>query len=429
VQVACLHRQIPVQPAVDVSYLSRGGIQAALAWLRLAVSPPAGLVGADVAQAARRPSRALSPNVVEWMSEQSDIDGLERLARRLKARDADKVLGFSSDLETLRRLASSAPTADVLRAVRDEVGLDQAMEVLEIARRRLDRSAQTDDLDALVALAALHVEPDGFEDWLRQSLQHPGSVDGVALSTIHRVKGREWPHVVLHDVSAGLLPHRLAIDVEEERRVFHVGLTRGSSSVHVVAGTPPSPFLAELIEEWTPTRPPLPEPRSRTGPSQPTKTSGRAGSRPPAKQGRPLKEENEVAAEIGLEFEHGGHRLRVAALDDEGVVAIVGQARLRVPFGELVAVAGRLARLVPEPPSPEVVERTRLALRAWRSERASKEGKPPFLFLHDRTLEALARCMPSSMATLAQVNGIGPAKLESYGDELLAIVAAAREGA
>ncbi len=149
VQVALVHRHIPVQPAVDVSYLSRGGIQAALAWLRLAVSVPGGLVGSDVAQAARRPSRALSPNVVEWMSEQSDIDGLERLARRLKPRDADKILGFSSDLETVRRLASSATTADVLRAVRDEVGLDQAMEVLETARRRLDRSAQTDDLDVL----------------------------------------------------------------------------------------------------------------------------------------------------------------------------------------------------------------------------------------------------------------------------------------
>jgi hypothetical protein len=301
--------------------------------------------------------------------------------------------------------------------------------VLEHARRRLDRSAPTDDLDALVALAALHVEPDGFEDWLRRALQHPGSADGVVLSTIHRVKGREWPHVVLHEVSAGLLPHRLAVDVEEERRVFHVGLTRGSSSVHVVAGTPPSPFLAEMFEEWTPTRPPVREPRSGTGPTQLTNASGRAGGRQPAKPGRPRQEETEIAAQIGLEFEHGGHRHQVAALDDGGVVAIVGQARLRVRFGELVTVAGRLARLAPEPPSPEVVERTRLALREWRSERASKEGKPPFLFLHDRTLEEMARCMPSSMTTLAQVNGIGPAKLESYGDELLAIVASAREGA
>jgi len=77
-------------------------------------------------------------------------------------------------------------------------------------------------------------------------------------------------------------------------------------------------------------------------------------------------------------------------------------------------------------PSPEVAERLRVALRAWRSEHAAAAGKPAFVFLHDRTLEELARRVPSSLAALAKVNGIGPAKLESYGDELLALIAAAR---
>jgi DNA helicase II / ATP-dependent DNA helicase PcrA len=427
VQVALVHHQIPVRPAVDLSYLSRGGVQAALAWLRLAVSSPERLAGPDVAMAARRPARALSPKVVEWMSEQLSVAGLERLAGRLQARDGEKILGFVSDLQRVRHCASSGSTADVLRAVRDDVGLDRAMELLEGSRRRLDRSAQTDDLDALVALAALHREPKGFEDWLRQSLRHPGAVDGVMLSTIHRVKGREWPHVVLHEVSAGLFPHRLAVDVEEERRVFHVGLTRGSSSVHVAAGIPPSPFLAELIEEWTPTRPQLREPRSRPDPSPRRPDSG-SSSRPQGTNPRsPVTAEPEVRADVGLEFEHGGHLHRVMAVDDEGVVAVVGRARLRLSFGELVTVGGRLSRLVPEPPPPDVVERARQALRAWRSERAAAEGKPPFVFLHDRTLDALASGLPSSMAALAKVKGIGPAKLESYGDELLALIAAVRD--
>ncbi len=428
VQVALVNHQIPVRPAVDASYLSRGGVQAALAWLRLAVSSPEQLAGPDVALAARRPSRALSPKVIEWMSEQLGVAGLERLAGRLRARDPDKILGFVSDLKAVRRRAASGTTAAVLRAVRDDVGLEQAMELLESSRRRLDRSAQTDDLDALVALAALHPEPRGFEEWLCQSLCHPGSVDGVVLSTIHRVKGREWPHVVLHEVSAGLLPHRLAVDVEEERRVFHVGLTRGCSSVHIVAGIAPSPFLAELVEEWRPTRPLPREPLSRSESPRPRRESGRT-SRPNAtKPGHLPKEEPEVLAEVGLEFEHGGYRQRITATDDEGVVAVVGRARLRLPYGELVTVAGRLSRLMPEPPPPQVVERTRQALRAWRSERAAAEGKPAFVFLHDRTLEALASCVPASMAALAKVNGIGPAKLESYGDELLALIAAARDG-
>jgi DNA helicase-2/ATP-dependent DNA helicase PcrA len=428
VQVALVHRQIPVRPAVDLSYLSRGGVQAALAWLRLAVSSPEQLSGPDVVLAARRPSRALSPKVVEWMSEQLGVAGLERLAGRLQARDSEKILGFVSDLQRVGRCASSGATVTVLRAVRDDVGLDRAMELLESSRRRLDRSAQTDDLDALVALAALHPEPEGFEDWLRRSLGHPGSADGVVLSTIHRVKGREWPHVVLHEVSAGLLPHRLAVDVEEERRVFHVGLTRGSSSVHVVAGNPPSPFLAELVEEWSPGRPQVREPQSHSGPSLPRRESGRTSRPSPTKSGQLAKAEPEAIAQVGLEFEAGGHLHRIMAADDEGVVAVIGRARLRVPYGELVTVAGRLSRLAPEPAPPEVVERARQSLRAWRSERAAAEGKPPFVFLHDRTIEALATRAPSTMAALAKVNGIGPAKLESYGDELLALITVARDG-
>jgi superfamily II DNA helicase RecQ len=43
-------------------------------------------------------------------------------------------------------------------------------------------------------------------------------------------------------------------------------------------------------------------------------------------------------------------------------------------------------------------------------------------------LEALASEAPSTMAALAKVSGIGPGKLESYGDELLALIAAARRG-
>jgi DNA helicase-2/ATP-dependent DNA helicase PcrA len=387
VQVGLVHRRVPVRAAVDASYLSRGAVQAALAWLRLAVSSPEHLAGTDVALAARRPSRALSPKVVEWMGEQSGVGRLERLAGRLSARDADKITGFVSDLKMLHRRAVAGTTAAVLRAVRDDIGLDRAMELLEGSRRRLDRSAQTDDLDALVALAALHPEPEGFEDWLSRSLRHPGTVDGVVLSTVHRVKGREWPHVVLHEVSAGLLPHRLAVDIEEERRVFHVGLTRGSTSVYVVGGEVPSPFLAELTEEWTESSRPVRPTPSRTAPAL-----------------------SQTAPALA----------RAEALSS------VPARRQVVPARDGPSRSVRAARGEPVP--PEVVERARQALRAWRSQRASAEHKPPYIYLHDRTLEALASEAPSTMAALAKVSGIGPGKLESYGDELLALIAAARQG-
>jgi hypothetical protein len=70
----------------------------------------------------------------------------------------------------------------------------------------------------------------------------------VTLSTIHRVKGREWDVVVLVGLRAGLIPHRLCDDVEEERRVLHVALTRARQHLVLVTDPQrPSPFLPELL--------------------------------------------------------------------------------------------------------------------------------------------------------------------------------------
>ncbi|HEY5514848.1 MAG TPA: ATP-dependent DNA helicase UvrD2 [Pengzhenrongella sp.] len=63
-------------------------------------------------------------------------------------------------------------------------------------------------------------------------------------------------------------------------------------------------------------------------------------------------------------------------------------------------------------------------LRDWRAEVATETDKPAYTVLVDLTLAAIAETRPASMAELAQVKGIGPAKLDKYGPALLALVAA-----
>jgi DNA helicase-2/ATP-dependent DNA helicase PcrA len=60
------------------------------------------------------------------------------------------------------------------------------------------------------------------------------------------------------------------------------------------------------------------------------------------------------------------------------------------------------------------------ALKAWRLERARKDEVPAFVVFHDTTLEEIARRRPKELWELAKVSGVGPTKLERYGDELLA---------
>jgi ATP-dependent DNA helicase RecQ len=63
-------------------------------------------------------------------------------------------------------------------------------------------------------------------------------------------------------------------------------------------------------------------------------------------------------------------------------------------------------------------------LRAWRLERARADEVPAFVVLHDATLRELATAKPASELDLAAVKGFGPAKLERYADDVLAVIAA-----
>ena len=67
------------------------------------------------------------------------------------------------------------------------------------------------------------------------------------------------------------------------------------------------------------------------------------------------------------------------------------------------------------------------ALREWRRLEAARRSVPAFVVLHDRTLAALAAARPSTLDALSEIPGIGPAKLEAYGKDLLALFGA--EGA
>jgi ATP-dependent DNA helicase RecQ len=63
------------------------------------------------------------------------------------------------------------------------------------------------------------------------------------------------------------------------------------------------------------------------------------------------------------------------------------------------------------------------ALRSWRLDKAREQGVPAYVILHDRTLRLIATIRPEDEESLAGVSGLGAAKLEHYGEELLDIVA------
>jgi len=100
-----------------------------------------------------------------------------------------------------------------------------------------------------------------------------------------------------------------------------------------------------------------------------------------------------------------------------------------VPFfdREMLGIEG-LAELgqAQTPDAPRAIrEWTPVAerLRAWRLARAREDGVPPYVVFHDTVLHAIADAQPTSLGDLSQISGVGPAKLERYGDAVLALLA------
>ena len=120
----------------------------------------------------------------------------------------------------------------------------------------------------------------------------------------------------------------------------------------------------------------------------------------------------------------------------DGVTLKVGRSTMSVAMGSTVEVGGKRRRLGPPARGSSAGRGPRIgsgdqpsenpalfeALKAWRSGRSKADGMPAYVVAKDTTLEAIAQLVPTTLQELLTVDGIGPAKLDRYGDEILAVV-------
>ena len=400
VQVALAVIGIPFQSILTANVLNRTVLRAALAWVRLGIDPNS-MSRDDLFEAVRRPSRGINRLFGELIGRRRgpfSVEGLAEIGQDLEGRRLERWRGFCDDILVAATAASSTPR--LLEVLATQIGLDRAASALDAGRSRADRASQSDDLAALRRLAALGPEPGSFEPWLREQLSVPSSPDGVTLSSVHRAKGLEWDHVLVFGADSGSMPHALSDDTEEERRVFHVAITRGRESVTVLSDKDrQSRFLAEM-EGKAPVVADTPQ------------------SKPPLRRAR--REDVGLSVSPGdLISVPGGHEGVVTEIEATGVLVRLGEggAEMLIPWDERIGKDGRTGELVPrlDADAGDLVDK----LKAWRLERARSQGVPAYVVFNDRTLEAIVSARPSSPEGLLDVPGIGPAKLEAYGDDLL----------
>jgi DNA helicase-2/ATP-dependent DNA helicase PcrA len=283
-------------------------------------------------------------------------------------------------LTVLRRLAASSGRAARLRGaeltaemegrLRRDLGLEDDDAVL---RERGDEARERQaSLDTLLAIAEAVISADPSADAeavladleARAAAERDGAADGVNLLTYHRAKGLEWDAVALPSLEEGLLPIRQAGEDAPAIAEERRLLYVGLTRAR-----------EHLWLSWAETRPGRGGGDGRRRPSRFLATL-RSTAVPPRRAG---------STSIGTRSPGGGG-----------------------------AVGGPL-------PGGPVFD----ALRAWRLEKARELGQPPYVIAHDATLAAIADARPASIEALWRVKGIGPAKADRYGMEILDVVARA----
>ncbi len=218
-------------------------------------------------------------------------------------------------------------------------------------------------------------------------------------------------------------------DEEGERRVFHVALTRAKRQVVILAdASAPSIFVAELDGSRTKVGAPAPAASSRPAP----RSRGGRGAARPREAVFAQVHLHEVAAVIGLDIEYRGTTGTISAITDADVVVATGSVTTRVALGADVRVGGHTRTLVAADThtSADTQEQSEgeTRLRAWRSSVAAREAVPAYVILKDAELIAIAERRPESLAELSACRGMGPVRLERWGDEILAALDAGEDG-
>ncbi|HEY7486315.1 MAG TPA: ATP-dependent DNA helicase UvrD2 [Streptosporangiaceae bacterium] len=314
------------------------------------------------------------------------LRGAERFFDRAAVREAVVRLrgaaraGADADTEGMGLIAT-------VRHVLTGVGFtDKAPEGTGAAREKWE------SLAALAQLAedmAADSPEAGLEEFVaeleeRAAAQHAPPLEGVTLASLHAAKGLEWDAVFVAGLVDGTLPivhAETPEQVEEERRLLYVGVTRAREHLALswaLARSPggrkarrPSRFLDGLAPQTATVSPPRVDR---------TKRRGGKGPQPCRVCGRPL----------------------TAALER------------------------KLGRCEGCP--SDMDEALYARLKAWRTEVSREQKVPAYVVFTDATLQAIAEHRPATAEQLTAISGVGAVKLDRYGAAVLALCAGGDAG-
>ena len=206
-----------------------------LTYIRIAMGSR---VREDILQVINRPKRYISRDAMP-----DETVSFEKMKAFYAEKDwiAERIESLEGDLRAIARMSPLA----AVNYIRQGMGYDEYL-IEYAAFRRMRPEELLETADELKESAAgfktfdewfAHIEA-YKEELLRQAAQRRTETDAITLATMHSAKGLEFPIVYILDANEGITPHSRAMldeDMEEERRLFYVAMTRAKTRLHVYA--------------------------------------------------------------------------------------------------------------------------------------------------------------------------------------------------
>jgi len=264
--------RVPYHLTGGTAFLERGEVKDILAYLRLVANPDDDAAFLRIANVPRREIGATTLEKLGELAQARHASMLEAahndgVLGQLSARPASALAGFVALIEELAEKAARVPAAELVEEIvrrtsyaahlhsetKDEAArarrLENINELAQWFRAMQKDGARASDLAAQLALLTNADRDDGG--------------NALRLMTLHSAKGLEFRFVYIVGVEDGTLPHAGAIEegrIEEERRLFYVGITRAKERLCLayaarsrrygeIVSNEPSRFLAELPQD------------------------------------------------------------------------------------------------------------------------------------------------------------------------------------
>lgn len=254
-----LKENLPYKVIGSINFYNRKEIKDLLAYLRLIHNSKDNV---SLLRVINTPKRGIGLKSIENLTLKADTEGISLY----EAITSGKELEFKNLIERLKEVSQDLTLTELIDKVLDASGMKQELE----SEDTLEAEVRLENLEEFKSITKTFEEREGLvslEDFLLETSlvsdieEYKNDPNRISLMTVHSVKGLEFNHVFVVGMEEGIFPHMNSLmensEVEEERRLCYVAITRAKDDLHLVNArrrtlfgkeqiNPVSRFLSEI---------------------------------------------------------------------------------------------------------------------------------------------------------------------------------------